>query len=207
MENSWQGCVILTTDVLIFTYPYVSIYCVRFMLFWTIASVWCFLFEEICIALVIYDYVLTLSREIEYIWFSPWNVIKILFLAQRYLPFVDVTMLSIFGPCPLMPHLPVSQFLSGSLRTSYLSRFLCNSNSRYIKLAKLALTLQPASNVWLVLISIGMGISEGLIRYQQKYRLLIKCAHSYIDTTSMGSVGTWQEARDHPTRSLHDLLD
>jgi hypothetical protein len=51
----------------------------------------------VLLALVVYDYVLTLSREIDYVWFSPWNVIKITFLVQRYLPFLDVILLTILG--------------------------------------------------------------------------------------------------------------
>jgi hypothetical protein len=54
-------------------------------------------FAAILIALVVYDYMLTLSREIDYVWFSPWNFIKVTFLVQRYLPFVDLIILSIIG--------------------------------------------------------------------------------------------------------------
>ena len=46
-------------------------------------------------ALVVYDYMLTLTREIDYVWFSRWNTIKITFLVQRYLPFLDVIMISV----------------------------------------------------------------------------------------------------------------
>jgi hypothetical protein len=45
------------------------------------------------IALVIYDYGLTLNREIDYIWLSKWSLIKVTFLVQRYLPFLDLILL------------------------------------------------------------------------------------------------------------------
>ncbi|THU96295.1 hypothetical protein K435DRAFT_664735 [Dendrothele bispora CBS 962.96] len=38
---------------------------------------------------MLYDYFLTIDREIELIWFSDWNLVKVLYLIQRYLPFVD----------------------------------------------------------------------------------------------------------------------
>ncbi|KAI0078056.1 hypothetical protein K474DRAFT_1594777, partial [Panus rudis PR-1116 ss-1] len=40
----------------------------------------------------VYDYLLTVNSEVELIWPSRWNPIKILFLLTRYLPFVDVTL-------------------------------------------------------------------------------------------------------------------
>lgn len=36
-----------------------------------------------------FDYILTVHHEIEYIWESKWNLVKILFLLTRYLPFID----------------------------------------------------------------------------------------------------------------------
>jgi hypothetical protein len=56
-----------------------------------------FSFTAICVAVIVYDYALTLSREIDLIWSSRWNVIKITFLLQRYLPFLDAILLSIIG--------------------------------------------------------------------------------------------------------------
>ena len=86
-----------------------------------------FSFTAICVALVVYDYSLTLSREVDLIWFSRWNVIKVTFLLQRYLPFLDVILFSISSACPRILHIPVSEFFGGSVYTSYLSQFLCNS--------------------------------------------------------------------------------
>jgi hypothetical protein len=82
----------------------------------------------ICVALFVYDYSLTLTREIDFIWFSRWNVIKVVFLMQRYLPFLDLVVVSFVGvwllifPSELislnaLAHrlLPThSQFMSGS---------------------------------------------------------------------------------------------
>jgi hypothetical protein len=47
------------------------------------------------IALAVYDYSLTLNREIDYIWLSKWNLIKVTFMVQRYLPFLDLILLGI----------------------------------------------------------------------------------------------------------------
>ncbi|KDR75682.1 hypothetical protein GALMADRAFT_248296 [Galerina marginata CBS 339.88] len=43
-----------------------------------------------------YDWLITLSMEIELIWRSRWNFIKILFLLQRYLPFLDTCFLELY---------------------------------------------------------------------------------------------------------------
>jgi len=40
-------------------------------------------------ALLIFDYLLTLNREIELVWKRPWSTISILFLITRYTPFAD----------------------------------------------------------------------------------------------------------------------
>jgi hypothetical protein len=44
------------------------------------------------ITLLIYDYFLTLPREVRYIWSTSNGSIKQIFLLQRYLPFVDIIM-------------------------------------------------------------------------------------------------------------------
>ncbi|KAF8154956.1 hypothetical protein B0H34DRAFT_546227 [Crassisporium funariophilum] len=41
----------------------------------------------------LYDYLLTLSMEIDLVWTSRWNLMKTLYLVQRYLPFVDTVWL------------------------------------------------------------------------------------------------------------------
>jgi hypothetical protein len=51
----------------------------------------------VCLAVFIYDYFLTFTREVELVWKSRWNMIKVLFLAQRYLPTVDIVLTSIMG--------------------------------------------------------------------------------------------------------------
>jgi hypothetical protein len=69
-------------------------------------------FTAICVALVVYDYSLTLSMEIDLIWSSRWNVIKVAFLLQRYLPFLDAILLSVIGMLPhIYEHVPVTQSL------------------------------------------------------------------------------------------------
>jgi hypothetical protein len=43
----------------------------------------------------IYDYLLTLDTEVEQIWKAPWTTLKVAYLLQRYLPFLDTVFLSI----------------------------------------------------------------------------------------------------------------
>ncbi|KAI3600350.1 hypothetical protein WG66_001805 [Moniliophthora roreri] len=44
-------------------------------------------------ALVAYDYIITLPDEIELVWSARWNLTKVLYLLQRYMPFVDTVAL------------------------------------------------------------------------------------------------------------------
>ncbi|KIJ62316.1 hypothetical protein HYDPIDRAFT_114823 [Hydnomerulius pinastri MD-312] len=41
--------------------------------------------------ILVYDYPLTFGREVELVWKSPRNTIKVVFLISRYLPFFDAT--------------------------------------------------------------------------------------------------------------------
>ena len=41
-------------------------------------------------ALIIYDILITLADEIELVWKSGWNVLKVLYLCQRYLTIFDI---------------------------------------------------------------------------------------------------------------------
>jgi hypothetical protein len=79
----------------------------------------------ICIALVVYDYSLTLAREVDLIWFSRWNVIKVTFLVQRYLPFLDAILLSIIGMFPrIYEHFPMTQALYYSKLSNRTTQFI-----------------------------------------------------------------------------------
>ncbi|GJE95971.1 hypothetical protein PsYK624_121640 [Phanerochaete sordida] len=42
--------------------------------------------DVISSVLTIYDWLLTLAREVELVWRSPWSAIKVLFLVTRYTP-------------------------------------------------------------------------------------------------------------------------
>ncbi|KAF8476521.1 hypothetical protein JB92DRAFT_3050245 [Gautieria morchelliformis] len=48
------------------------------------------------IVILIYDYLLTIKLELEFVWGTPWNVGKILYLLTRYTVFVDSLMLAYF---------------------------------------------------------------------------------------------------------------
>lgn len=80
------------------------------------------------VALFVYDYAITFGMEVELIWMSPWNVMKILYLIQRYMPFVDSAIIPL--PRTLRPlhrgtyliHAPEVYFRSG------LSRAYCDAS-------------------------------------------------------------------------------
>lgn len=50
-------------------------------------------------ALWVYDLLLTIADEIELIWFARWNLLKVLYLFQRYMPLVDTVTLVLYGAC------------------------------------------------------------------------------------------------------------
>ncbi|KDR72731.1 hypothetical protein GALMADRAFT_252945 [Galerina marginata CBS 339.88] len=52
--------------------------------------------EVAAAALYLWDYLLTVGMEIELVWTSRWNVIKVLFLVQRYLPLLDTCILTLY---------------------------------------------------------------------------------------------------------------
>jgi hypothetical protein len=41
----------------------------------------------------LYDYLITLGMEVDLVWSSKWTFMKVLYFAQRYLPFVDAVAL------------------------------------------------------------------------------------------------------------------
>lgn len=47
-------------------------------------------------AVFVYDYLLTFPMEVELIWGSRWNAIKIIFIVQRYMPFIDTCFLTLY---------------------------------------------------------------------------------------------------------------
>ncbi|PPR01741.1 hypothetical protein CVT24_001561 [Panaeolus cyanescens] len=50
-------------------------------------------FDLIACTMFVYDWALTLDLEIAMVWKSNWNLMKVLFLIQRYLPFIDTVFL------------------------------------------------------------------------------------------------------------------
>jgi len=51
-------------------------------------------------AVLVFDYCLMFDQEVSLVWYSQWNHMEFLFLATRYLPFVDVSLAIwyMFGP-------------------------------------------------------------------------------------------------------------
>ncbi|ESK84396.1 hypothetical protein Moror_10149 [Moniliophthora roreri MCA 2997] len=49
-----------------------------------------------CLTVLIYDWVITFSHEVDYIWGSRWNIVKVLYLFIRYTSVID-TVLALQG--------------------------------------------------------------------------------------------------------------
>jgi len=54
-------------------------------------------FVVVAMVVFVYDYLLTLSREVEYIWFRKLSLVTCLFYLSRYLPFFDTIALSLYA--------------------------------------------------------------------------------------------------------------
>lgn len=50
-------------------------------------------FDVAGVAMFLYDYFLTIGMEVDLVWSSKWGFMKVLYLLQRYLPFVDAAIL------------------------------------------------------------------------------------------------------------------
>ncbi|KAJ8096252.1 hypothetical protein PM082_011395 [Marasmius tenuissimus] len=57
---------------------------------------WLASFDVLAATLVVYDTLLNFDNELHFIWASPWTSVKVLYLVQRYLPFVDVVILLVY---------------------------------------------------------------------------------------------------------------
>lgn len=80
-------------------------------------------------AMIVYDYMLTFRMEVDLVWKSKWNVVKILFLFQRYMPFADVCYLSVYRQlafnlsdvdCTWLMHTTGFMFITGFLASEAL---------------------------------------------------------------------------------------
>jgi hypothetical protein len=49
----------------------------------------------------VYDFLLTFATEVEQIWMAPWTPLKVVYLLQRYSPFIDTVFLTIY--CGYIP--------------------------------------------------------------------------------------------------------
>jgi len=52
-------------------------------------------FDVISSALVVYDALLTIELEVGLIWKAPWSLLKVVYLVQKYLPFIDAVALGL----------------------------------------------------------------------------------------------------------------
>ncbi|KAK0217223.1 hypothetical protein IW262DRAFT_177467 [Armillaria fumosa] len=68
------------------------------------------------VALLLYDYALTLSLEVDLVWCAPWNLLKLFYIVQRYLPFFDTAFLVLhhqFAPELSIRYCQISHSMSG----------------------------------------------------------------------------------------------
>ncbi|KAH7918980.1 hypothetical protein BV22DRAFT_886399 [Leucogyrophana mollusca] len=54
------------------------------------------LVKVVAVAILVYDYLLTVHLEYDHVWHSRWTPVKALFFFARYLPFVDTAMAMLF---------------------------------------------------------------------------------------------------------------
>jgi hypothetical protein len=47
----------------------------------------------------VYDFLLTFATEVEQIWKAHWTPLKVVYLLQRYSPFIDTVFLSVYCEC------------------------------------------------------------------------------------------------------------
>jgi len=61
--------------------------------------------------MLIWDYVLTFGMEVDLVWKSKWNVVKGLYLFQRYLPFIDTAWLLLYSQSNVFSIVLTSSFV------------------------------------------------------------------------------------------------
>ncbi|KAG7440600.1 uncharacterized protein BT62DRAFT_577972 [Guyanagaster necrorhizus] len=73
------------------------------------------------VALLLYDYTLTLSLEVDLVWCAPWSLLKLFYIVQRYLPFFDTAFLVLyhqFAPELSIRYCQISHSMSGWMFTT-----------------------------------------------------------------------------------------
>jgi len=53
-------------------------------------------FDAAASTMFVYDYFLTLGMEIDLVWTGRWTFMKVLYIAQRYMPFIDSVLLVLY---------------------------------------------------------------------------------------------------------------
>ncbi|KAG1813764.1 hypothetical protein EV424DRAFT_53808 [Suillus variegatus] len=46
------------------------------------------------LAILVFDYCITFSEEVQWTWFKPWDLTRVIFVISRYLPFAGVGMIA-----------------------------------------------------------------------------------------------------------------
>jgi len=64
------------------------------------------LFNNITISsmiILIFDWLLMFEMEVSYIWQAPWNMMKVLYILSRYMPFIDITVAVLYVSGDILP--------------------------------------------------------------------------------------------------------
>ncbi|TFK63777.1 hypothetical protein BDN72DRAFT_902127 [Pluteus cervinus] len=76
-------------------------------------------FTLVSSTLYLYDLLLTLDLEVELLWPSKWNLIKIIYLFQRYLPLIDMVIITILWQFSNVPNLHTCRILANGASWAY----------------------------------------------------------------------------------------
>jgi len=124
------------------------------------------------LALLVYDWLILLDREVEDIWRSDWSIAKVLFIVSRYGPFVDI-------PIMMATH------------------FVPRSGMGYETCSTLYKII-----IWSAFLGISISECILLLRtnalYARSKRVMIPLSVIYATTTVVGIVVTWYLLRAAP---------
>lgn len=145
-------------------------------------------------SLFVWDYLLTLGMEIELIWYSPWTIMKVLYILQRYMPFIDGVILTLH--CEYLP-----LFSRPRCHSLYeTAEHVKNPSARYCRVLYLVSGCKSSfaylyffwsenSFTGAVLAVFGIGVSEGIDVNLSSSVRHSKHRHSHFKHSRMGCMG------------------
>jgi len=122
----------------------------------------------------IWDYILTFRMEVDLVWKSKWNIMKGLYLLQRYLPFIDTTWLVLYCQSDAISILLPSLFCRSDRRwvdEGFMSECILR-RWRSVKFICLTLT-QTGKYLILLLVttSVGLAASDSRLYFHFLFRV------------------------------------